>query len=240
MKKVPKNYLMLNAFTLIELVFVIVVVGILAAAIIPRIQTNPVKEAAIQLLSHIRYTQHLAMVDDKYNSNDPAWFKKRWQIAFISSKKAAYGPSYTIYADTSNNSTGDANEVEIALNPLNKNQRLTGGHSGDKDLDVYSDSFVGMKKLNLKLSYGIKSLTLSKSCKVYGSKRIYFDYLGRPIKGKLGKSNNGGNTKAYERKNLIQENCSIKLSNANTEVIINITPETGYSCIMNSENTACI
>ena len=76
MKQVPKNYLMLNAFTLIELVFVIVVVGVLAAAIIPRIQTNPVKEAAIQLLSHIRYTQHLAMVDDKYNSNDSAWFKK--------------------------------------------------------------------------------------------------------------------------------------------------------------------
>ena len=58
MKIAPKSHLMINAFTLIELVFVIVVVGVLAAAIIPRIQTNPVKEAAIQLLSHIRNTQH--------------------------------------------------------------------------------------------------------------------------------------------------------------------------------------
>jgi len=230
---------MQKAFTLIELVFVIVIIGVLAVAIIPRVQTNPVEEAAIQLLSHIRYARHLALVDDKYDVNNATWFKQRWQIAFISSKEAAYGPSYTIYADTSNNSTGDANEIEIALNPLNSNQRLTGGHSGDIDLDIKSDSFVGMKKLNLKLSYGIESLTLSSSCKVYGSKRIYFDYMGRPIKGKLGKASGGGNTKAYEPKNLIQENCYIKLSNSNKDVSIKITPETGYSCIMKADNSSC-
>lgn len=230
---------MKKAFTLIELIFVIIVIGILAAMIIPRVKTNPLEEAAIQLLSHIKYTQHLALVDDKYDANDPSWFKKRWQIAFISSKEAAYGPSYTIYADIANNSTGDANEVEIALNPLNSNQRMTGGHSGADVLDIESENFVGMRKLNLKLSYGIVSLTLSDSCKVYGSKRIYFDYLGRPIKGKLGKASGGGNTQAYESKNLIQEVCYIKLRNENAEVSIKIIPETGYSCIINKENTAC-
>ena len=62
---------MKKAFTMLELVFVIVVIGILAAAIIPSTRTNPAQEAAIQLLSDIRYTQHLAMIDDKYGQNTP-------------------------------------------------------------------------------------------------------------------------------------------------------------------------
>jgi len=76
---------MKKAFTMLELVFVIVVIGILAAAIIPSTRTNPAQEAAIQLLSDIRYTQHLAMIDDKYGQNTPGnvdWFQKRWQIVF--------------------------------------------------------------------------------------------------------------------------------------------------------------
>ena len=239
MKEACQGHLLHSAFTLIELVFVIVVVGILATVIVPRTQTNPVQEAALQLLSHIRHTQHLAIVDDKYNSTDPNWYKQRWQLAFISSKEADGGPSYTIYADTSGKSTGDANEIEIAINPLNKSQRMTGGHSGAIALDIKRTSFVGMRKLNLKLSYGITDVDLSKSCQVYGSKRIYFDYLGRPIKGKLGKASGGGNTKAYEVSNLIKEDCDITLSNGLTNISIRITPETGYSCILNKDNSGC-
>lgn len=73
---------MKKAFTLLELVFIIVVIGILAAVIIPRTKTNHNAETAIKLISEIRYTQHLALVDDKYNSNDSTWYKKRWQIMF--------------------------------------------------------------------------------------------------------------------------------------------------------------
>ena len=231
---------MKKAFTLLELVIIIVVIGILAAAILPRTRTNPLQEAAVQLLSHIQYTQHLAMTDDKYSASDSNWFKKRWQLAFITSDAALGGPSYTIYSDTSGNSTGDANEVEIAINPLNKNQRMTGGHSGDIDLDISNEEFIGMKKLNLKLSYGITDVTLSSSCKYYGSKRIYFDYLGRPMKGKLGKASGGGNTKAYENSNLIRSNCDITLKNSTESIVIRIAPETGYSCILNQLNTNCI
>ena len=90
---------MKKAFTMLELVFVIVVIGILAAVIIPRVKTNPVDEAAVNLLSKIRYTQHLALVDDKYGENTlPAvdWYKKRWQINFS-------GNTYSIVSD--NNAT---------------------------------------------------------------------------------------------------------------------------------------
>ncbi|OIP58356.1 MAG: prepilin-type N-terminal cleavage/methylation domain-containing protein [Helicobacteraceae bacterium CG2_30_36_10] len=80
---------MKKAFTMLELVFVIVVVGILAAIIIPNTRTNPVREGAVALLSHIRYAQHLAMVDDKFDAANPLWFRDRWQIRFS-------GSSYSI------------------------------------------------------------------------------------------------------------------------------------------------
>lgn len=76
---------MKKAFTMLELVFVLVVIGILAAVIIPRTRTNPVQESAINLLSMVRYTQHLALVDDKYDKST-TWYKNRWQIRFNGNK----------------------------------------------------------------------------------------------------------------------------------------------------------
>ena len=62
-----------EAFTMIELIFIIVIVGILAAVAIPKIERNGLIEAADQITSHIRYTQQLAMNDNKFNANDPNW-----------------------------------------------------------------------------------------------------------------------------------------------------------------------
>ena len=75
-----------RAFTMIELVFVIVVVGILAAVMIPKLNRNGSREAATQILTHIRYTQHLAMQDDKYSATEKRWAKQRWTIAFAKNK----------------------------------------------------------------------------------------------------------------------------------------------------------
>lgn len=66
---------------MLELVFVIVVIGILAAAIIPRMQRENTAEATLKLLSDLRYTQHLALVDDKYDAT-ATWFQNRWKIRF--------------------------------------------------------------------------------------------------------------------------------------------------------------
>ncbi len=97
---------MRKAFTLLELVFVLVVIGILAAVIIPNTRTNPVREAAVQLVSHIRYTQHLAMVDDKFDAANANWYRDRWQIVFIGNK-------YSIISDIN------------ATDPMNANASLS-------------------------------------------------------------------------------------------------------------------
>ena len=100
---------MKKVFTMLELVFVIVIIGVLAAAIIPRMDRDNVAEATIQLQSHIRYTQHLAMVDDKYDATNATWFRNRWQIRFSDNK------SYSIVSD--NNNT-------FAANPQNNTEPL--------------------------------------------------------------------------------------------------------------------
>jgi len=224
---------MKKAFTMIELVFVIVVIGILAAAIIPSTKTNPVREAAIQLISHIRYTQHLAIVDDTFDSSDSDWYKKRWQIVFINSSKANNKYAYTIYSDFTGGSTGDPNVDEIAHNPQNPSQLMTGGSSGGEAKLGYNHSdFPGMKKLNLGMSYGIEDIVFSQTCSVSSSKRIAFDYLGRPIKGKLGSASGGGNSTAYENDNLINADCDITLTDGIDSVTIRIARETGYARIL--------
>ncbi|MEA1983511.1 MAG: type II secretion system protein [Campylobacterota bacterium] len=228
---------MKKAFSMIELVFAIVVIGILAVTIIPNTRTNPVQEAAIQLLSHIRYTQHLAIVNDKYMEGN-LWFRKRWQIAFVSvssptTVSSNHKIAYTIYSDSINASTGDADFDEVAKNPENTSQIMTGGYAGSNNkLNITEDEFEGMKKLNLGMSYGITSLTFNDECKVSGSHRLAFDYLGRPIIGKLGGSGTSGNTIPYESNNLLQDNCDITLSNGSQTAVVRIRAETGYASIL--------
>lgn len=104
---------MKKAFTMIELVFVIVVIGILAAAIIPNTRTNPVQEAAIDLVSKIRYVQHLGMVDDKFDASNSTWMANRWQIVFNGT-----GSEYSI--THLNIDDGVVSTPTFAKNPMNK------------------------------------------------------------------------------------------------------------------------
>ena len=217
---------MRKAFTLLELVFVIVVIGILAAVILPRTKTNPVQEAAIQVLSHIRYTQHLALVDDKYDSHNGQWYKDRWQIRFSTNGGSAGKVSYTIYSDLTGGSSGNPDINEIAIDPSNPSKKLTGGWNSSQ-LKINESNFIGTKKLNLGLSYNITSVLLSNSCKVNGSKSIAFDYLGRPIKGNL-----SSNTSPYDASDLIQRDCNITLTDGTESAIIQISPETGYAKVL--------
>ncbi len=104
---------MKKAFTMIELVFVIVVIGILAAVIIPSTRTNPAQEAAIQLLSHIRYTQHLAIVDDKYDATDVNWFQNRWQIRFTNNTYSIVSDNNTVFAVDPSNSSENIQNIDL-------------------------------------------------------------------------------------------------------------------------------
>ena len=74
---------------MLEMVFIIVIIGILSAAIIPRMDRDTLYEASEQLMSHIKYTQHLAMIDNVYDDTDVNWYQHKWKITFS-------GNQYTI------------------------------------------------------------------------------------------------------------------------------------------------
>ncbi len=217
---------MKKAFTLLELVFVIVVIGILAAIIVPRTKTNPLQEAAIQLISDIRYTQHLAMVDDKYDKSNNQWYKKRWQILFGTSTTHTNGfEAYSIFSDAGA-FTGNPGISELAKDPTSTNKLLTGGFAGV--INYATDARV-TKKMNLGASYGITSVTTS-DCG--GANRIAFDNLGRPFKG-----DSSSWTSSID--GILKTKCKFILNHGLDTITIQIEPKTGYVCVLNSAETAC-
>jgi len=234
MKKSSENYFYKNAFSMLELVFVIVIIGILAATIIPQTKTNPLQEAAVQLASHIKYTQHLAMMDDRYDSSNidsngtVKWYKERWQLVFSNNENTDHQLGYTIFSDHKDDSTGEPNIDEIAKNPQNPNQLMSGGYTGTVKLKIGHSDFMGMKKLNIGKTYAVISVTFSDSCDGSNGSatRISFDHLGRPFEGKQSSMHSPYNIGVEQR--LIQTTCTIKLSDSSDSVDINIEPETGY------------
>ena len=221
-----------KAFTILELVIVIVVVGILAAVLIPRFKKNDVNHAANQILSHIRYTQHLAMVDDKYDPKKSDWYKGLWQIRFFKKDSASRDGSsakwaYAVFSDKDSGSGYDGNPNattgEVALDPLT-GKLISGGFTID-----YNDPRT-LKAAAIEEEYNIVDVRFSSNCSYYRSKRIVFDNLGRPLKG-----NPKNYTKNYEANKIIQNRCLITFcfydSSCTKNFQVAIEPETGFSYI---------
>ena len=165
------------SFTLIEIVMVIVIAGILAAVMMPRLERNRLREATRQIIQHLQYAQHLAMVDDIYDARDPTWFRKRWQVKFSKTVGSASKWSYTIYSDYINKD-GVPNVAEIAVNSLDESKRLTGGYSAGT---IAYDDADATSTLNVGQSYGVEDIDFSGGCvSSDGQKWISFDHLGRP------------------------------------------------------------
>ena len=195
-----------SAFTMIELVLVIVVLGILAALAMPRLERDLRQEAKDNLLSAIRYTQHLALIDDKTDPSDGIWQRKLWMIQFV-----RYGGKlrYRIGADS--NGGGAIDKVEAAIDPING--KYIYNNSTTLQSDESPNVFLGKK-------YGIDSLSLAGGCT---SQHIAFDNLGRPFSGITTATNN------YSK--YMSSDCTMTFgfeSSGISDLILTISQETGY------------
>ncbi len=232
---------MKKAFTLLELVFVIVVIGILSATVIPTTKENILRKAATQLVAHIRYTQHLAIIDDKFNTLDPIWFEKRWRLKFSNGLGTNNKYSYTIFDDRDGAATGNPDPDEIAVNPLDRRKKLTGGAATVSNTVINTNDKNATKEMNLGLEYGILDVDFSATCRTANNnKLITFDALGRPIKGTTSDMNSSYQSATNASNILISEQCVIDLcsvsdcsvANAEEKISIAVEPETGYVHIL--------
>ncbi|EIF50969.1 Tfp pilus assembly protein FimT/FimU [Sulfurovum sp. AR] len=205
-----------SAFTMIELVLVIVVLGILAALALPRFERDIKQEAADSVLSDIRYTQHLALMSSKHKFDEPKWQRAFWKISF--EPCSDNGLFTNIGTDVGYD--GDISETESAMDPVNgkimywdnSTNCADGGDSNTSD------------RIFLTKKFGIKAIAGANGCA--GVQDIGFDHLGRPHV-----SFSGSTAPTYG--SYMNTACTFTFTMSDDDTFsIQINPETGYAFIV--------
>lgn len=205
------------AFTMIELVMVIVVLGILASMALPRLERDVTQEAADDILSHIRYTQHLALIDDKHLFNIPEWQRRYWKIMFATCKDSGTDRYFfRIGSDEDMDSTTTFEKGEAAIDPINGKPYYMANNANCDNQTVSNNIFIGKK-------YNINTIVGTGGCN--NIKHIGFDHLGRPHTGF-----SGSNKPDYA--SYMANRCVLTFTFSSGDAfVINIEPETGYAFI---------
>ena len=208
------------AFTMIELILVIVVLGILAALSIPRLERDLRQEAADNILSAIRYTQHLALIDNRQKFDKAKWQQSYWRIYFGSCANSE--KFYAIGTDNNMESATNArvDQSEAAIDPAN-GKRIWWQDAQDCSSSNYGAAseniFIGKK-------YGVDTITGGCGAVKY----IAFDHFGRPYGSGFSTATKPINS------GYLNSDCQFTFSsseNAFDPFSIIVTKETGYAYI---------
>jgi prepilin-type N-terminal cleavage/methylation domain-containing protein len=212
-----------RAFTMIELTFVIVVLGILASLAIPRLDRDYQQEAADAMLSHIRYTQHLALTDNKHMFDNRRWHQQFWRIVFST---CSGGDQYfMIGSDASMDGASNAffAQDEAAIDPKDGKPYFW---SNGADCSSGGDGTVSNSIFISKL-YGISDVVASGGCQ---GGHLGFDNMGRPHYG-------FGTSTAPDYSSRITTPCTFTFElESGDNFAITIQPETGYAQIVGQED----
>ncbi len=198
-----------KAFTMLELVFVIIIIGILAVLALPRVDIDNRQAAIDNILAAIQHTQHLALIDDKTDPQNSMWQKELWTIKFNSDGGGSF--LYSISSDQNHN--GSVEKEETAVDPTN------GGYIYD-DGDGVADND---ESLNIFLNrYGLTGMDFSSDCP---ADHLSFDRLGRLFSMP---TTAGAPVVLFD--GYKDKNCVITLSfSEGNDAIITIEAETGYA-----------
>lgn len=207
---------MRKAFTFMELIFVIVIAGILLAVAIPRLSTvDELQVATDQVISHIRYAQSLALMDDKYSEDIKHWRKNYWRVRIGTQGNADYagvagGWTYHIFYTTVASGNDTPRKENIARDPLT-GLLLTGGTNlGSANIKTKDAT----KEMALTYTYNIDKISFS------SNQSIAFNELGVPH---IIRSQDGSTRK-------IEKPYKITLHHkSGDKMLICVEPETGYT-----------
>ena len=208
-----------DAFTMIEFIFVIIVIGILTSVGMSRLEKNNYQDAADSILSDIRYTQHLALLDNKYNADDFLWQRAFWTIGFEKCTSTVGSNNYFEYIGSDTGYEGGIENIEAAKDPLNGKVMNWSNAECEDGGDEKTSS-----RIFLTHNYGIKDIAFTGSCS--GSKYIGFDNLGRVYQGIRGIPYSA--SIGY-----LKSTCTITFTLSDDKSFsIDIEPETGYAHIV--------
>ncbi len=215
-----------SAFTMIELVFVIVVLGILASLAMERMDRDLKQEAATTILSHIRLAQQLALRDNKHRiDNDSKWQTSYWRFEY---EKCDNQDRYIYRVGADSDLSGGLGKKESAVDPINGKYIWADGacnSSEDLDADESPDVFLYGK-------FGVEGISHSTTSGSCTAQNIGFDFLGRPHSGiKTYKTNNNS---SFQK--LMTKDCILTFNMSDgTSFKIKIEAETGHSSIIGEE-----
>ena len=105
-----------KSFSLIELIFTILLISIIISQIIPKNNFSKLNQATNKIILYLKYTRYIAMLDDKYNVNDDMWFKERWTLKFQNCSQKVGGLYYVVFSDR--NHKGSPNKDECLKDPI--------------------------------------------------------------------------------------------------------------------------
>jgi len=204
-----------NGFTMIELVMVVVVLGIIAALAIPRMQRDLKQEAADTILSDIRYAQHMAINDYRENPEKDKWQRSFWQVKI---ERCADDTGLFIMVGADKDYQGDINKVEAATDPSNGKPMFW----ANSDCSDGGDGTVS-ENIFLTKKFGVKDIDVSGGC---SGQHIGFDHLGRPHVSFSGSDN-------PDYSSYMANACDMTFAlKTDTNFTIRILPETGYAYIV--------
>ena len=213
------------AFTMLELVFVIVVLGILASLAMPRLDRDLKQEASDSILSDIRYTQHLALRDNKHEFDDPQWQRAFWRVGF---ENCAGSTGIYEYVGTDVNYGGGIDDDEAAVDPANGEKMIWSGAdcSNGGDSDTSDRIFITHK-------YGITAVDLNgtgtNSCA--NAQYVGFDRHGRPHQGFAGSTQ-------PDYASYLDADCTLTFTMSDGDTFaITIQTETGHAFVVGQEDS---
>ncbi len=158
-----------SAFTLIEVVFVIIVLAILASVAMDSTDRDLKQEASETILSHIRLAQQLALNDNKHRSDsNPLWQRAYWRFEY---GKCSSIDDYYYRVGSDRDMDGLIDKSESAINPIDGKYLYTFNSCNSLQDNESPTVLLGKK-------FGVKKIKKYGGCS--SVQHIAFDYLGRP------------------------------------------------------------
>ena len=202
---------MKKAFSILELILILSLLGFLYTAFIPKTGISRIDELTNRLVLYLKQTRYQALINDKFDDTNNLWHKKRWTLKFFRCRKDVGGIYYSIYSD--NNTSGHPSIEDTLKDSLTlKNIYST---------NYCKENINNSKYVLISQNFNIKSVNIS--CNETSSLgQLTFGNNGR-IYSKL--SNIPNDSVSYE----ISNNCKIELIDKfNEKRSIHLESKTGY------------